>query len=215
MDSRHRTRLMQRFDDQVETLAWNVLHCVVVRAVVRSETKDRHDMAVLQPSGSLRLAAKSFQMRRIEQAGQGKHLQATCRSERLLHGLVDDSHPATPNFANDHEIADLSRQPVRRSCPVGCSGVMRSGGGTFCSRIMMAFSRPRRSSASSGNWLDKLIDGRAVPGPIAGQERIGQLLDVVAFGGSRIDHGNRLGRIQESAPRIGSSTSFRWRSARP
>jgi hypothetical protein len=77
-------------EDAVEGLAVDVLHDVVMSAVVLAHGEDRHDVAVVQPRRRLGLALEAFDVAGVAQRSRRQHLQRHAPAQGLLLGLVDD-----------------------------------------------------------------------------------------------------------------------------
>ena len=68
--------LPQLFDDLVESPAVDELHDVVMQPVGLTESKDGHDVAVMQPRGRPRLAARTARRAAFVEHGRPRqHLQ--------------------------------------------------------------------------------------------------------------------------------------------
>ena len=99
----------------VERPAGDELHGEVMQPRLLSHAMDRHDVGVMQPRGRPRLALEPLEAAGIEQAVGRQHLQGDVAMKRTLFGLVDDSHPAPTELAQDAIIAQLPHyRPSRR-----------------------------------------------------------------------------------------------------
>ncbi len=96
-------------NENVEGVAVDELHGVVMRAPLAADGEDRHDVGVVQLGGSLGLLPESLEVFRIEAGGEGEDLEGHATSERELGGLVDDAHSAAADLADDLEIAQRGR----------------------------------------------------------------------------------------------------------
>jgi hypothetical protein len=66
---------------------------------------DRHDVRVVQASGSLRLELKPPLLLRVDRGRERQDLQRHAPAQGDLLGFVDDAHAAAADFADDPEIA--------------------------------------------------------------------------------------------------------------
>src|SRR6516165_3298343 len=112
-------------DNGGEALTINVLHCIVVDAALASDSVDRHDIRVMQARGRLRLILKALELARVKNRCQGENLDRHLAPQRDLLRLVDDSHAAATDLADDPVVAqdtidDGPREP-------GCVSVWRAG----------------------------------------------------------------------------------------
>ena len=95
-----------RADDVVQGRSLDVGHGEVFQVAVLPARVDGHDVRVVQPGEDLLLPEKPL-------AGAGGEMAAVAPDrlhrhaalERLLHGLVDRSHPAAGDLADDPEVA--------------------------------------------------------------------------------------------------------------
>ena len=78
-----------------------------------THAEHRHDIRVVQLCRSPGFALESLQRSGVEQCGLGQHLDRDVPRERFLLGLVDDSHAAAADLADDAEVAELCRHPGR------------------------------------------------------------------------------------------------------
>ena len=164
----------------VQPDALDVLHYVVVIAVVMSHTEDRHDVGVVQPGGRLGLALESLQLLRFEEQLPGQHLDRHPAAQRLLLGLVDDPHPAPADLANDAKIA----QPFDpgRAERSGAVGVL------LLADLELLHGRNRRKQLADllrplRVFRQVLVDRRVLAAPAPLDELGGQKLHGIAFGG--------------------------------
>ncbi len=86
------------------------LHCEIVQPVLFPRLVNGDDIGVVQPPGSARLAAESFDPARVDHRVKHQHLQGDATAQRNLLGLVDNSHAAAANLAQNLEVAEPTRQ---------------------------------------------------------------------------------------------------------
>ena len=103
----------------VQRLAVDVLHCVVVHTVFRTDGVHGDDVGVIQLCAGVRFVLKPNQPLRVEHRGQRQDFQSHPPLQRDLPGLEHNPHAASPDLANQLEIA----QPPRRAA--GIRGVDR------------------------------------------------------------------------------------------
>ena len=102
-------RLAQLIDRLLQRLAFDVLHRVVVDALLLPDGEDRNDVRMVQLGGRLSFVAEPGDLPLIEHRGKRKNLQRHLAIERFLVGLVDDAHAAAADLADDAVVADLPR----------------------------------------------------------------------------------------------------------
>jgi hypothetical protein len=98
-------KLAQVADHGGHGLALDVLHRVVVDTLLAADREDRHDVGVMQLGRGLGLGLEPPQPVGVERRGERQHLQRHLTVERDLLGLVDDSHSAPADLAEDAEVA--------------------------------------------------------------------------------------------------------------
>src|SRR5262249_42787861 len=89
------------FQNDIQALALNELHGVIMNALLFADAEDRNNVGVVELRGCTGLAAETSGMGRIQQRMEGKHLESDVPAQRFLDGFVDDPHAATPDFAED------------------------------------------------------------------------------------------------------------------
>ena len=97
----------QLVDGGLERFAVDVLHRVVVDAVLLADGEHGHDVRVMELGGRLGFVAEAGDLPLVEHRGEGQHLERDAAIERLLVGLVDDAHAAAADLADDLVVADL------------------------------------------------------------------------------------------------------------
>ena len=90
----------------IEPTALDVLHRVVVDAVLLAVLDDRHDVGVVQPARGTRLGAESLRGARVERGAVRQHLERHAPVEGGLHRLVDDAHPTSADLAKENVVAE-------------------------------------------------------------------------------------------------------------
>ena len=101
--------LPQFVDDPGKVAAIDVLHRVVSDPILRSSGENRHDVRVSQARGGLCLDLESVQPPGIERRGFSQDLEGdTAGPEDILDRLVDDTHPASAQLADDSEVAQVA-----------------------------------------------------------------------------------------------------------
>ena len=121
-----------------EVASVDELHAEEGDAVELVDLVDRHDVGVVEVGGELGFAAEPLPLRGACHRAREDHLERHRPPQRLLHGLVDDPHPAPGDLLEQEIIADLVL--ARRDGPAVAVGV-RIGGRAV--RVV------RRSSAVS------------------------------------------------------------------
>ena len=94
----------------LQVLPLDVLHRVIMDAVRLAHAEHGHDVRMVQSGGGPGLSAKSFELALAHEPVERQDLQRDVAAQRLLHGLVDDAHPAPRELAEDPVLA----QPVER-----------------------------------------------------------------------------------------------------
>ena len=97
----------QLVDGGLHRLAVDVLHRVVVDAVLLADGEHGDDVRMVELGGGLRFVAEAGDLPLIEHGGEGQDLQRDAAIERHLVGLVDDAHAAAADLADDLVVADL------------------------------------------------------------------------------------------------------------
>ena len=100
----------QVVEDLIQAMPLDELHGIVVHPLMLSHAVYRHDVAVVQPRRRAGLELKSLELGRTEPPIHEQDLERDVPAQRLLHRLVDDSHSAP---------ADLAEQPVVAQAPIG------------------------------------------------------------------------------------------------
>jgi hypothetical protein len=98
----------------VQSLAVNELHGVVMDALVFADAEHRHDVGMVQPGRRAGLAAEALELLGLHQRTGGQDFQGHMAAERFLHRLVDHSHPAPTDLAEQAILSELSRNLLRR-----------------------------------------------------------------------------------------------------
>ena len=89
----------------VQALALDVLHGVVVHAVVLADAEDRHDVGVVEHGRGAGLALEPLELARVAQAVLRQDLERHVPAQALLHRLVDDAHAAAGDLPQDAVVA--------------------------------------------------------------------------------------------------------------
>ena len=100
----------QFLQDGVQAHAGDELHDVVVMAVVPAHAEDRDDVGVVQPRRGPRLSLEPQYLLPIAEGRIGEDLQRHPPAQRLLLGLVDHTHSAAADLAENAVVAQ-PRQP--------------------------------------------------------------------------------------------------------
>ena len=100
-------RAPQLGDRLLQRLAVDVLHRVVVDALLLPDGEHRHDVRMVQLGRRLRFVAEAGDLPLIEHRGERQDLERHAPVERLLVRLVDDAHAAAADLAHDPVVADL------------------------------------------------------------------------------------------------------------
>ena len=101
----------------LERLAVDVLHRVVIDALLLPDGEHGHDVRVMQLGGRLGFVAEAGDLPLIEHRGERQNFQRHLAIERLLVCFVDDAHAAAADLADDPILADLPRG--WRCCSLG------------------------------------------------------------------------------------------------
>ena len=88
-----------------ERVSRDELHGVVMYTPVAADGEDRHDMRMMQGRHDLGLDPEPGELPRFDPGGRRQDLQGHATAERSLLGLVDHSHPAAADLADDPELA--------------------------------------------------------------------------------------------------------------
>ena len=94
------------FEDGVERKPTDELHHIKVNPLVLTNTEDRHDIVVVQPRSGLGFAMEADERHRVQKPMTSKHLERDAAAQRLLNGLIHDSHAAAPDFSQEMEFAE-------------------------------------------------------------------------------------------------------------
>ena len=94
-----------------------VLEGEIGEAVVLSDVVDLDDVRMLEPGDGLALPAKSFPLGRSRVGAREDHLQGDDASQSAPACLVDDSHAAATEDAQDLIVRSDLRRPVRHRRP--------------------------------------------------------------------------------------------------
>ena len=114
-DAAHGPQLVDR---GLQRLAVDVLHRVVVDAVLLADGEDRHDVRMVQLGGRLGFVAEAGDLPLVEHRGERQDLERHAAVERNLLGLVDDAHAAAADLADDLVVADLLGGGLARPLPL-------------------------------------------------------------------------------------------------
>ena len=106
----------------LQVLPPDVLHRVIMDAVRLAHAEHGHDVRMVQPGRRPGLAAKPLELALAHEPVERQDLQRDVAAQRLLHGLVDDPHPAPRQLAEDPVLA----QPVRAAAPASDAPPSRS-----------------------------------------------------------------------------------------
>ena len=85
------------------------LHRVVLQAVIFANTVDRDDIAVMKPGRGFRFSSESLELFLRTGDQNADDFECNVPLERLLFGLIDDSHAATPDLPNQAKIPQSLR----------------------------------------------------------------------------------------------------------
>ncbi len=112
-------RLASPFLQQdVESLALDVLHHVEGEPLVVADSVNGNDVGMVQPSDRLRLALEASQPSGVE-IDMVDDLEGDVAPERFLERLVHDAHAAASQLADDAEFAEAQREHAGRLGSVG------------------------------------------------------------------------------------------------
>ena len=167
----------------VERLARDVLHGVVVHAVLLAKVEDGHDVRVVQPGGRARLSAEQGEVRRVGPEPRVQDLQRHARAQRLALRLVHLAHPAGPDGAHDAVVG----QPFGERAAHGRRGAGERGttGHGIAQLGQLHLDEGREQVADLvgqlGMTRDVLFDAWTLAAAEPLQERVGQLLDRLAL----------------------------------
>ena len=90
----------------------DVLHRVMVDALMLAHPVDRHDIAVVQSHRRAGLEAKALDLNRVDAAMKREDLQGNAPAERFLDGLVDHAHAAVADLAEEPILTQAARREV-------------------------------------------------------------------------------------------------------
>jgi hypothetical protein len=93
-----------------------------VQSVLFADAKHRHDIRVVEASGSAGLAEESLKVSRIQEGLRRQDLERYVAAQRLLLGLVYDSHSATTDLTEDAEVAQTPGDSALPAATVGVEG---------------------------------------------------------------------------------------------
>ena len=111
-------------DGQIERLALDELHRVVMHAPIAAAGKDGHDVRVVQLRRRLGLVIEAGHLLAVQDRGKGQHFQRHAAVQRYLPGFVDDAHAAAADLAQDRVIAQLPLPPSPVSGRAAATGRM-------------------------------------------------------------------------------------------
>ena len=146
-----------------------------------ADAEDGHDVGVMQPRRGLGLALEPLDHLAVGARPGREDLQGHVAAQRLLDRLVNDPHPAPADLADDPIIAErLERRATERSSRCGPA---RRGADRRAGLFHLDQGREQLPDflGQLGVRGDELRQGRPLPGAEPRQERLGQLLDRLAF----------------------------------
>jgi hypothetical protein len=95
---------LQFAEDFVERLATDELHGVVAEVALLADIEDRHNVGVVQLGGGARLAVEAGKQLGILSRRAKQDFQGHAPAQRFLLRLIDHTHPAATNFAENTVI---------------------------------------------------------------------------------------------------------------
>ena len=111
---------------QIERLALDELHCVVMHAAIAAAGKDGHNVRMVQVGGRLGLVVEAGHLLAVQDRSKRQHFQGHAAVQRHLPRLVDHAHAAAADLPHDRVIAQLplgrlaGLRPSARRRPHGC-----------------------------------------------------------------------------------------------
>src|SRR5713226_4210016 len=94
-DAAQPTNLKQ---DAIESLPLDELHRVIVYAVLLPGAEDGNDVGVMKLRRHAYLTAEALQVGGVHPGMGGQDLERDVTAQRLLHGLVNDTHAAAADL---------------------------------------------------------------------------------------------------------------------
>ncbi len=125
--------LRESGDKRIQTYPGNVLHHVIVKAVLFANPENLDDVGVVQVGGNAGLPFKSLELLLIQQHLSRQHFDRHPAPQGLLLSFENHAHSPTPNFTDEPEITQTfqSHRPERYP-PVAGLGLPRLE--PFCHR---------------------------------------------------------------------------------
>ena len=93
----------------VQCLALDELHHIVVQSVHLPNAEHRHNIRVMKPGGGACLALESLQNVAPSQLVGVQYFECDVAAQGDLHGLVNKSHAARADAAQNSEVTNLLR----------------------------------------------------------------------------------------------------------
>ena len=86
-------------------MALDVLHDVIVNAVLATDTVDRHNVGMMERGGGVRFDLETLKMLLVESGREGQRLECDATLQGKLHGFINDAHAAPTDLTHDLVIA--------------------------------------------------------------------------------------------------------------
>src|SRR5262249_30997529 len=102
------TKSLDLLEYDVQAVAFDELHGVIMNASMLAHAENRHDVGMVQVRSRPGLAVKALQLRRIEQGMKREHLEGDVPAQRFLHRFVNHPHPTPPPLPHNVTFAPLS-----------------------------------------------------------------------------------------------------------
>ena len=102
-----------------------MLHHIIMSVAFLADSKYRHDVGMMQPSGGSSLASKPFNLPGVFKGPRGQNLERDTASQRLLLGLVDDAHAAAADFSDNAILTQVTGRLVNFRLPEVADGRSR------------------------------------------------------------------------------------------